>query len=96
VKGKVVKPGASLEGGVVEFRPVGEGTRATGEIGPDGAFSLYILFGNDKLDGAVPGEYRVTVIGPTAADQSVEIFNLPTKYTVQAQENAFTIDVGKR
>jgi len=97
VKGKVVKNGQPLTAGTIEFQPAGSGERASGEIGQDGAFSLFTFAGNEKLDGAVEGKYRVTVIPPIPADQqNVQIFNLPKTLEVKPQENEFTIDVGKK
>ena len=61
VKGSVVlEDGKPLTGGTVEFEPVsGSVYQASGEIGPDGSFSLKTA---DSGDGAAPGEYRVKVV----------------------------------
>src|SRR5438552_18045351 len=61
VKGSVLLPdGKPLSGGTVEFEPVGESVyQASGEIGPDGTFTLRT---QNSGDGAVPGEYRVKIV----------------------------------
>ena len=61
VKGSVVlEDGKPLTSGTVEFEPVsGSVYQASGEIGPDGSFSLKTA---DSGDGAAPGEYRVKVV----------------------------------
>ena len=61
VKGSVLlEDGKPLTSGTVEFEPVsGSVYQASGEIGPDGSFSLKTA---DSGDGAAPGEYRVKVV----------------------------------
>jgi hypothetical protein len=96
VKGKALNAGRPFVGGTIEFQPSGEGQRAIGEIGPDGSFSVFTFFDNDKIDGAVPGTYRVSIIPPIPPDQNVQSFNLPKTYTIEPRDNDFTIDVSKK
>jgi hypothetical protein len=96
IKGKVLNGGQPIAGGTIEFQPTGEGRRAVGEIGPDGSFSVFTFFDNDKTDGALPGSYRVTVIPPIPPDQNVQIYNLAKSYQIEAKDNEFMIDVSKK
>ena len=98
------KDGQPLKGGMIEFRPMaGDGPAATGRISEtDGSFSLR-CFVDDKaqVDGALAGEYRVTVMPPQNQDQSAEApVMLPQAYTIKADDtsNVFkiTIEHGKR
>ena len=92
--GKVLKAGQPLTAGTVEFQPQGAaGQRASGEIQPDGTFSLSTIVDVEKVAGAVPGQYKATVIPPIPADQNVQIFNPPDVFTVEAKDNQFTIQI---
>jgi hypothetical protein len=61
VKGSVLLPdGKLLTSGAVMFEPVKDSLYpATGEIGPDGSFTLKTP---NAGDGAAPGEYRVKIV----------------------------------
>src|SRR5262249_49138770 len=95
--GKVVtKRGTPLGAGLIQFVPTG-GTRytTTGEIKPDGTFSLSTLVDGKHVDGAVEGTYDVTVL-PASADQTVPSIHLPRQYTVKAEgKNHFEITIDK-
>lgn len=63
VSGKVTYKGQPVTKGIVSFVPSGgpgaeTGQAATGEIGPDGEYTLTTF---DKGDGAVLGEHKVLV-----------------------------------
>jgi hypothetical protein len=58
VKGKVTVDGTPLETGSVAFWPDGSGQEASGDIAKDGTYELY----TNKMPGAVPGKYKVTVV----------------------------------
>lgn len=58
VKGKVSYQGKPLTSGTVMLVPDGDGFGATGQIQPDGTFTLTSFKQND---GAAPGNYKVTV-----------------------------------
>jgi hypothetical protein len=97
-KGKVVFPdGQPLTGGMVEFRSAADASlTTTGEIRPDGTFSLSTLVGTKKVPGAVAGEHRVTVLPPQGPDQAAQPVTLPKPYTVRpGDDNDFTITIEK-
>jgi len=60
VNGTVERDGRVVPGGNVIFRPIGAGKLATGVIQSDGSFQLTT---NRLNDGAVVGQYRVTIAG---------------------------------
>lgn len=65
VKGKISYQGKPLTSGTVMLVPEGSGFGATGQIQPDGSFTLTSFKQND---GAAPGKYKVTVeVFPEAA-----------------------------
>lgn len=70
VSGKVTGGSGSLEGVVVTFAPLDEtGIPASGTIGADGSYALQ---SGDGRDGAVPGEYKVTLSpGPEASQKAM-------------------------
>ena len=60
IRGTVTYHGDPLKEGEVLYNPVeSTGRRARGKIQPDGTFRLTTL---EKDDGAVPGEYKISVI----------------------------------
>ena len=79
VEGVVLLDGKPLPGGIVQFQPA-SGQPATGEIAPDGSFSLSR---HAPSDGVLPGTYRVSVLAydPQASTQSEENLIVPLKYT---------------
>src|SRR5262245_38672136 len=70
VKGKVIYKGGDirvLAGGTVEFELVSDATiAASGEIEPDGSFTLrtWSVDGRSSSEGAAAGEHRVRVEPP--------------------------------
>src|SRR5262249_33282852 len=72
VKGKVAyKNGLPLSGGSVEFRSVTDPNLSTSaDIQADGTFTLSTFNEKERVKGAPPGEYRVTVVPPSGADQN--------------------------
>lgn len=97
VRGSVAyRGGQPLSDGVIQFQLESDPTLTTkGDIGPDGTFELVTLFQNGQLQGAVKGQYRVTVIPRMANNKPVPIFQLPGAYTVKAGDNSFTIELEK-
>ena len=79
VQGVVLLDGKPLPGGIVQFQPT-SGQLATGEIAPDGSFTLSR---HATADGVLPGTYRVSVLAydPQASTQSEENLIVPLKYT---------------
>jgi hypothetical protein len=83
VKGRVLlADGKPLGGGWISFVPKGDlPVTPSGEIGPDGTFSLVT---GGSGDGAPPGEYKVRVEAPQLqqpASRSRKKPVVPTKYT---------------
>jgi hypothetical protein len=73
VKGKVTYKGHSLSRGIVRFRPVNSGRTATGQIQPDGTFSLATF---KEGDGAAVGLNRVSISGTGPGTKEI----VPRKY----------------
>jgi hypothetical protein len=83
VSGKVYFKGMPLQAGLIVFTPdaaKGEsGPSAYGEIGPDGSYQLKM----DKVAGANPGWYRVTVASLSNAFSSLDtppVSLIPERY----------------
>jgi len=58
VKGTAKYDGQPLTSGTVQFVPTGDGMAAMGQIQPDGSFQLTTQLADD---GALPGQYKVSV-----------------------------------
>ena len=97
VEGKVVyKTGQPLNGGAVKFESqTDQSFTTTGEIQPDGSFSLSTFVEKERVKGVPPGEYRVTVVPPLGADHAVNPISLAKPYKVEAKQNQFTITLDK-
>jgi hypothetical protein len=97
VEGKVVyKTGQPMTGGVVNFQSqADQSLTTTGEIQPDGSFSLSTFADKERVKGAPLGEYRVTVVPPLGADHSVRPISIAKPYKIEAKENRFTITLDK-
>ena len=72
--GQVLYQGKPVEGAHVAFRGSGDQTPAVGTTDAEGKFTLSTF---DQEDGAIPGEYAVTVskivtVGGTGGDTSME------------------------
>lgn len=94
VSGKVVQKNGEpyTAGGAIQFKSTTDSSRvATGEIKPDGSFTIGTVHENDVLAGSIAGPHRVTVIGPSGADQVSPIYDLKTVYTIEPKENVLTI-----
>jgi hypothetical protein len=102
VKGKVTLGGSPLTKGTVTFMPAkpGEGNTATGDIQPDGSFSLGTAA---KGDGVLPGDYVVAIISVEseatmdAAGKPVPAKSaIPEKYGNTATSGLkATVDIGQ-
>jgi hypothetical protein len=79
VRGVVLLDGKPLPCGIVQFQPAA-GQAASGEIAPDGSFTLSR---HTPTDGVPPGTYRVSVLAydPQASTQSEEHLLVPLRYT---------------
>ena len=96
VTGKVTyKDGSALTGGAITFTLASDpSVTASGDIGADGAFTLYTIVGNQRFSGAVEGEHRVTVIPAMGVDQKLITVRLKTNMLkVEAKENHFPIEI---
>lgn len=93
--------GQPLAGGLIEFNSLDNpSVTITGLIADDGTFTLTTMLDGARVDGAVAGECRVTVIpllDDTAAVQAVgQTFTLPDTCEIQAgEDNSFTITLPK-
>ena len=91
VSGKVVcEDGRPLKGGTIEFvsSAPDPSISITGIIDHDGHFTLSTLKGNQKVAGAVEGQYRVTII-PAITDsrQPATPITLPDFSAVKPGKN---------
>lgn len=76
VSGRVLIDDKPLTTGVVRVVPAGDAP-ATGEIGPDGTFTLSTF---RPGDGCVPGEHPVAVVAIKTLSSSTIQFFVPKKY----------------
>ncbi len=76
VSGRVLIDGEPLTQGYVRFVP-GNDRPSTGQIGPDGRFTLGCF---EADDGAVTGKHRVAVIANEAINESTMRWIAPEKY----------------
>ncbi|MEZ6069015.1 MAG: hypothetical protein R3C10_01835 [Pirellulales bacterium] len=89
--------GRPLSGGMIEFRSLDNTTlTTTSVIAPDGTFALKTLLDGGRVDGAVAGEYRVTVTPTPPETDDVQavgtVISLPDSYQISAAgDNAITI-----
>lgn len=94
VKGKVVfKGGKVVADGRIEFHSVADAELvATGDIEPDGSFSLVTFKRGKQRAGAVEGQHKVVV----ELERPRETIAVPKLYSVTAQENHLTIEVQRK
>ena len=92
VQGRVTYQGQPVSQGYVSFLPTGPASGdtpsrpATGTLNPDGTYQL-ATFGEN--DGAIPGDYQVTIVsktgGPSPEDpEAEEKWHIPQKYGTAA------------
>ena len=95
VHGKVLVNNELLTDGAVEFQALAEPSwSALADIQSDGTFSLSTLHEGKRIAGALPGEYRVTIVFAARKEQDKRApITLEKTYTVTAGENNFTIEV---
>lgn len=89
VSGKVLIDGAPLAYGFIRLTP--ENARpATGQIGPDGRFTLKTF---EDGDGAVPGTHPVTIAAGEPLSETQMKWHAPKKYAdPRTSELTVTID----
>lgn len=102
-KGKVVRAGQPVAGGMVRFQPEPDipDVVVNAEVKPDGTFELQTLHAvsQKKAGGAPAGTYRVTYY-PNLGDQTQGPNPAPVtpaqKYTITEGPNDLTVEVGKK
>lgn len=95
VNGKVVKKsGEAFVNSSVEFQSRDDvGQRAVGSIQPDGSFVLKTIAHNVVLDGAVAGEYIVTIHSIDEGNHVPQSVVLPEHQTVVSGTNRVNLVV---
>lgn len=88
--GRVLIDGKPLEHGFVQVAPDGD-RAATGQIGPEGRFSLTTF---DDNDGVVPGTHRVAVVAVESQGPTSQRWHAPKKY-MSVDTSGLTIEVDK-
>lgn len=94
VQGKLLNPpGQPITTGMIEFAAAGgEAKRATGQLQPDGTFTLTAMdINGNKFSGAEEGTYRVTYYPVMTEAQTEQPVTLPDKVTVKAGTNTFDL-----
>jgi hypothetical protein len=89
VRGRVTYEGKPVPNGAVAFIPEG-GTTATGEIGPDGAYTLTTF---RKGDGAVLGAHKVVITALDAGKGGEAAASLPAPLIPVKYMNLATTDL---
>ena len=97
VEGKVAyKGGQPMTGGSISFQSQTDSTLATsGEIQPDGSFTLWTFADKERVKGAPPGKYNVTVVPAMGSDHSIQPIAVAKPFEVEAKENRFAIALDK-
>lgn len=86
----VLKNGKSYaEGGSIQFQPE-NGASSMGIINEQGAFELYTVTADHRVEGALEGTHTVTIM-PLSADQDGRSILLRKKYKVGPGDNNLTI-----
>jgi hypothetical protein len=95
VTGKVsFKDGRPFSGGVIQFLSKSDPTLTmTGKIEKDGTFTVYTLFQEEKLPGAVPGPCVVMISPPIKENKPVDLYQPAQTFLVQATSNHFVIEI---
>lgn len=78
VSGKVLIDDQPLTKGYIRFVPA-KGRPAGAEIGPDGSFKLG-TYDEKNPDGAVPGDYSISVTSVESAGSNAQKWLVPQKY----------------
>jgi hypothetical protein len=98
VKGKVVvkSPSQVMTAGSVELESTSNAQQnCTGQIQPDGSFTLVTFNGNQRLTGVAEGEYRVTINGPQDANQTPRSVVYARTIKIDPQTTDVTIELDK-
>lgn len=93
VTGEVTLDDAPLEGALVEFFPVDEGSSASATTDAEGKFELIFAAG---LEGAVVGDYTVAITKPERDEEKDKVEEtLPIKYNHQTTLTATVSEAGE-
>ena len=86
--------GEKLTGGTVGFTPLDsvEGS-ASGEIQPDGTFTVHTFVNGQKKPGMLAGSYQVSVRPPGSGESFVEPIELPTPVKIVVGDNQIPIEL---
>jgi hypothetical protein len=90
VTGEVLRGGKPAGNGTIQLvHQTEQGTRAVGEVGPDGKFTLSTITGNESRPGAVPGDYKAVVIfNPNELPLQPK-----TVFKIEPRENVIKVEV---
>jgi hypothetical protein len=91
----LAKDGKPVAGGAIQFHGVDDPNLASiGEISSEGKFTLRTnLADGTKVEGAVAGNYRVTVFPPADAPQTAAVHSPQATYRVEPRDNQLTIQL---
>jgi hypothetical protein len=98
VKGRVLAGDAPLTKGTVEFSPIDDPNFvSTGELQPDGSFTLTTRMPGKTASGAPEGDYRVRINVPPepGSTRPPNPIGINETYTVKPGENDFTIQTAR-
>lgn len=85
------------QGGTVLFQSADQtNLTVSGEIGADGSYSLTTSRADQQQPGAVPGEYRVTIVPTMGPEQTQPPIVLRQKVSVSAAENQIDLRLPQR
>ncbi len=97
VTGHVIskQTGQPITAGAVQFESLEAAAQvAIADVQPDGTFSLNTFVDGHKLEGAVPGQQRVTFMPRTTEDQSAAVpVTLVETFEVKESGNDFKIEI---
>lgn len=93
VFGKVVSPRGNIPAGYrIKFTSPDPECSASSLLGPDGSFSLTTRYMSVACEGAVEGEYRVSLIPPLGlSNKGVPATIIPRPIRVEPKDNELTI-----
>ncbi len=97
-KGRLVDAaGSPLTDGMISFQsPDNAEHSSQAEVQADGNFQLFTLIEGERLEGARPGDYRVTYFPRMSAAQTEMPVVLDEPFTVKSGENVFEIKLEEK
>jgi hypothetical protein len=86
--------GKPFAGGIVTFTSQADPRLVMdAPIEDNGSFSLSMMAGDQRLDGAAEGAYHVMVSSRFAAGTGVQVYMLKNPVTIEPKENTLVIEV---